>query len=1137
MNPQAVVRVLIGISWGCVLVPSWATAQTPTFQINTLHSFLAPPPSSPQAVLVQASDGNFYGTTFDGGPTDNGTAFRLTPSGVLTVLHMFVSGGGAPITPIGSLIQASDGNFYGAAYNGGSVNLGAILRMASDGTVTVLHSFAGGSSDGTRCQGGVIQASDGNFYGTTVSGGASGGGTIFRITPSGTASVLHSFTTSSEGGFSTSAVVQGSDGNLYGTTRSGGPAGGGTAFRITTGGVFTVLHAFASSTEGANPGGALVQGSDGNFYGTLVNGGSGSNGTVFRMTPSGSVTVLHAFTGSDGSGPSAGLTLGSDGNFYGTTTFGGASNVGAAFRITPSGTYTLLHSFTGADGAEPEYALVQSSSGTLFGTTVVGGANDAGSAFELTLGGTLTVRYSFGGSADGALPRGLITANDGNLYGTTRAGGKADFGTVFRMTAAGVATPLHDLTHIEGADAGSAVMLAHDGNFYGAVGAGGAFGLGALYRVAPDGTFTTLHTFSYSDGAFPNSPPIEASDGNFYGTTESGGSSGVGTIYQMTPGGVLSVLHSFSASTDGWSPYAPLIQASDGNLYGTTPSGGPSGKGTAFRITTGGTFAVLHAFAGGSDGAVPYFSSLLEAQDGNFYGTTQQGGASNKGTVFRMTPAGAVTILHAFAGGADGATPDEPLIQAADGTLYGTTAAGGPANAGTVFRMTPDGTLTVIYAFSGGADGNGSFAPLVQGPDGSLYGTTFYGGAFGSGTAFQINAVTVTSPNGGEKLYAGTPYTITWTAFGRGGVNRIDVAYSKDGGTFWTPISECTALSGSATSCAWSAPSPSSAKGKIRVTMTDAEGDILADFSDRVFTVASTAASVTVKAPNTAINWGIGSHQQITWSHNLGASATFSIALSRDGGATFPETIAASVPAATAGSGTFDWIVTGPATTAARVKITAVHEPSATDTSNVNFSIAPVTLTVTAPKTHANWGIGTLQLQKWTTNLGVGDTVDVQLSVDGGTTWTPLATGVAASLKSATVTTPNTPTTTARLRVVWTNPPAGFSATGENPGVFTIAAPFITLTSPNGANSWTDGSSQTIKWTNNLGAIEFVKIELSQDGGGTYPITVLASTPSDGTRAVTVSSAWNTTTAKIRVTWLKDAGVQDASNANFTIHP
>ena len=342
--------------------------------------------ADPYGSLIQASDGNFYGMTNAGGAYGDGTIFEITPGGTETVLHSFTDGmvttDGA--YPYGRLIQASDGNFYGMTSSGGLFNLGTVFKMTPAGTEIILHSFDGGA-DGEAPHGSLIQASDGNFYGMTTAGGVYGAGTVFEITPGGTETVLHSFTGGADGGTPRGSLIQASDGSFYGTTSGGGVnAGVGTVFKITSAGTETVLHSFGVGTDGVNPMGSLIQASDGDFYGVTNGGGVYGSGTVFKITPGGSETVLYSFPGTDGSAPVGSLIQASDGNFYGMTNAGGTNTFGIIFRITPGGSETVLYSFLGGttDGSGPLDSLIQASDGNLYGMTIGGGASRNGTVFQ-----------------------------------------------------------------------------------------------------------------------------------------------------------------------------------------------------------------------------------------------------------------------------------------------------------------------------------------------------------------------------------------------------------------------------------------------------------------------------------------------------------------------------------------------------------------------------------------------------------------------------------------------------------------------------------------------------------------------------------------------------------------------------------
>jgi uncharacterized repeat protein (TIGR03803 family) len=338
--------------------------------------------ADPYHTLIQASDGDFYGTTLAGGTSNAGTIFKITPSGTETLLYSFAG------TPFAGLVQGSDGNVYGTTATGGSSGRGTVFKITPSGTETVLYSFPAGSSDPYT---GLIQGSDGNFYGTTGAGGASDDGTVFELTPSGTETVLHAFPKvgSSDGEIPYAGLIQGSDGNFYGTTYFGGSSAFGAVFKVTPSGTETVLYSFAGGSDGEHPYAGVIQGSDGNFYGTTYQGGASGHGTVFKITPSGTETVLYSFAGgsSDGANPEAGVIQGSDGNFYGATYLGGASGLGTVFELTPSGTETVLHAFAGGigDGGNPSANLIQSSDGNLYGSTYAGGTSGYGTFFKVTL--------------------------------------------------------------------------------------------------------------------------------------------------------------------------------------------------------------------------------------------------------------------------------------------------------------------------------------------------------------------------------------------------------------------------------------------------------------------------------------------------------------------------------------------------------------------------------------------------------------------------------------------------------------------------------------------------------------------------------------------------------------------------------
>jgi uncharacterized repeat protein (TIGR03803 family) len=353
--------------------------------------------------FLELANGNLIGTG-GGGAYGSGMTFEMTPTGTRTTLYSFCEVSGCPDGSGPSrLVLGADGNFYGITGGGGAYGYGTVYKFAGLTTLTTLHSFD--NTDGNIGAGGYLTQAGGNFYGTTENGGnltqcyENGCGSIFEIAPSGTPFTtlydLCSQPACADGAINFDALVQGTDGNFYGATWGGGAGNGGTVFKMTPTGTLTTLYSFCAKvypfcSDGDNPIG-LVLGTDGNFYGTTVAGGGNyPMGTVFKITPTGTLTTIYNFcaqTGcTDGSNPRDGLTLGSDGNFYGTTYYGGTYNEGTVFRLTPAGVLTTLHSFDGKDGNFPLQPVFEAANGTIYGTTSAGGCNGSGTIFSLVVG-------------------------------------------------------------------------------------------------------------------------------------------------------------------------------------------------------------------------------------------------------------------------------------------------------------------------------------------------------------------------------------------------------------------------------------------------------------------------------------------------------------------------------------------------------------------------------------------------------------------------------------------------------------------------------------------------------------------------------------------------------------------------------
>jgi uncharacterized repeat protein (TIGR03803 family) len=401
----------------------------------------------------------------------------------------------------------------------------------------------------------------------------------------------------------------------------------------------------------------------------------------------------------------------------------------ATAMILPAQTVTTLFSFGETNGLFPNTALVQGTDGNLYGTTPYGGINcvpsGCGTAFKITPNGTLTTLYSFCNFSqcpDGGKPFAapLVQAANGEFYGTTSAGGSSSYCTSYIY-------PVYP------------------------------FGCGTVFKMTASGLLTTIYNFcsqvACEDGAQPVTGLVLGTNGVLYGTTKLGGANGAGTIFKITPGGSLTTLYSFcsiSGCMDGELPQAGLVQAANGDFYGTTYFGGASTYcpsvfvtcGTVFRITPSGTFKTLYSFCAQSDctdGSSPN-AGLVQASDGDLYGTTLYGGADNDGTVFKVTSSGVLTTLHSFQG-TDGFFPYAGLVQATDGNLYGTTGSGPyPGdNLGTIFKITPTGSLTTVFAFPSENAGDLPQSALLQDTNGHFYGTTIYGGTQTYGTIFSLS--------------------------------------------------------------------------------------------------------------------------------------------------------------------------------------------------------------------------------------------------------------------------------------------------------------------------------------------------------------------------------------------------------------
>ncbi len=694
-------------------------------------------PTMPQDVngsVVQALDGNFYGTSIHGGLYGAGTIFKVTPAGAMTVLFSFANTNGA--NPNASLVLAADGSLYGTAAAGGDSGVGTIFKITTGGIFTSLYSFTGGSDGNTPNAGLTLDPNGTTLYGTAYIGGAAGIGTVFSITTGGTFNVIGSFNFT-HGYYPSGEVIKGSDGNFYGTTTSGGN-GSGTVFVMGATGGLTNLFSF-NGGNGASPDSGLVETSPGVFYGTTPGGGAYGKGTVFVVNSAGGFTNLISFDGTNGATPHDKLIVAPDHTLYGTTYNGGANDEGTIFKMTQAGVLTNLFTFNLANGANPFAELNLGNDGNLYGTTFNGQAGGGGTVFQITTNGALTTLASFT-SITGAAPHAALTDGlDGKYYGVTYSGGTNNYGCFFNITPAGVLTPLFSFGLTNGANPAGQLLLGSNGNFFGTTYYGGANGLGTVFEITPSGSLVRSVSCTTNTGANPQAGLTLGLDGNYYGTASVGGVSQIGTVFRYTPAGVLASIHSFIVS-EGYLPYAGLISDASGNLIGTTQNGGAHSSGTVFQITTNGTLTVLASFSNGV-GANPQAGLIFVG--GNYYGTAVNGGTSGEGTIYQMTPAGVITVMASLDDSV-GIYPLAPLVAGADGNFYGTTSASGPDGNGSAFRMTPDGTVIPLLSFNG-ANGSGPVGGLIQAANGDLFGVTPTG-SLGNGNVFKLLSLSASDP-------------------------------------------------------------------------------------------------------------------------------------------------------------------------------------------------------------------------------------------------------------------------------------------------------------------------------------------------------------------------------------------------------
>ena len=738
----------------------------PVIIVQPISQTILPGSTTTFTVAAVGSQPFTYRWQKDGTSLADGGSFIGSATSTLTVTNAT-----APSVGTYSVVVS---NTLGSATSAGAVL--ALIPVTVPGVVLdILYSFAS-TNYGFNPFAGLTQTKDGNFYGTALSGGANGDGTVFRMTTNGIVSLVHGFNYSTDGAVPYAALTLGANGSLYGVNYLGGSSGYGTLFRMTTNGVTTTLASLNYTTSGGYPVAGMVQGRDGSFYGPTLEGGLSGYGTLFRVTSANSFSTLRSFNGDNGENCSSLLLQGADGNFYGTAEYGGTNGGwGTVFRTTPAGVITPLVSFGYVNGGIPVAGLVQDTDGTFYGTTYYGGTNGVGTVFKMTADGALTSLYSFSGGTDGSNPfGGLILSRDGNLYGTTESGGNYSSGTVFRMS--------------------------------------------------PDGTLVTLAHFDDFQGANPEGILVQGADGNLYGTTPNGGQANEGVIFRLSINSPLQITRQpqpqlaflgdtvfFNVATFGSLPVSYQWRKNGKNLTDAGSLSGSSARTlllTNITIADAANYSVVVSNASGSvtsasarleilvsppfivsgpedetvlAGATATFSvdaggdeplyfqwqknGTYLTDGGNILGsasstlTINNAAAASAGvysvivsndldfvtsdgallTVVPVTQPGAFFYsLHPFTSSASGLNPYAGLTQGKDALLYGTTLNGGGSGYGSAFRVSVSGSFTLLHSFTNGLDGSAPYGGLVQGKDGNFYGAAYQGGAYSSGTVFKM---------------------------------------------------------------------------------------------------------------------------------------------------------------------------------------------------------------------------------------------------------------------------------------------------------------------------------------------------------------------------------------------------------------
>jgi len=621
-----------------------------------------------------------------------------------------------------------------------------------------------------------IVIAQGEFWGSTASGGVNGIGTIFKTNADGSEFTMeYQLTSISTGFFPIADMTLASNGKIYGTTTSGGINDGGVIFEFNIVSNSYEKKFDLTSATGTVPYVKLFQATNGKMYGAGSSGGDNNNGTIFEFDPvSGScVKKVDLNTASTGSSIYGSLVQGSNGKIYGTTIFGGANGDGVLFELDPAtGEYTKMHDFLAASsGSQPYGGLMISSNGLIYGITSRGGAGGLGTLFSFDIEtGIISKILDMGrGTAFNLnLCRGsMVELSNGKLYG---ASSKYLFefnpalGTItntFNLTGEGSVFILNN-SHYQ-------LLKSTNGKLYGIENSGGSNSCGYLFEFDPfSWSLTKKYDFTIPNRfAFSKTALVQATNGSLYGTIYSGGSFGVGLIYEFNPtNNEFEVRHNFVGHTNGSYPQGNFIRDSNGSFYGVTSGGGIHGDGTIFNYNPAtGIYKKVIDFNNSVTGSNPLYG-LVRASNNKYYSVNNRGGAGNSGIIFEFDPSNSEISSKFDFGGAIGSMPSGPLFVASNGLLYGLTQAGGTNEAGVIYEFDPNtGSVHKKVDFSI-TTGTRPLGRLIE-VDNSFYGVALNGGASNAGTIFQYNLssnsisekYSFTTPSGSFPIGGLTPIT------------------------------------------------------------------------------------------------------------------------------------------------------------------------------------------------------------------------------------------------------------------------------------------------------------------------------------------------------------------------------------------